>query len=110
MTASAVPFLTLRALSTCGAFLAAALAATGAGAQENRCAIYGAGFVGVNGTDTCVRIGGRVRVDAGIVQRRDIFESTGEPTLAPDGLDSLERVSRQLRLQDGARSGMPKTR
>jgi Porin subfamily len=35
----------------------------GAGAA-NSCAAYGAGFIKVEGTDSCVRIGGTVRVDA----------------------------------------------
>jgi hypothetical protein len=30
----------------------------------NSCAAYGAGFVKVEGSDTCVRIGGAVRLDA----------------------------------------------
>ncbi len=32
---------------------------------SNQCAIYGAGFVAVQGTGTCVRIGGRVRIEVG---------------------------------------------
>ncbi len=31
----------------------------------NNCAAYGVGFVKVDGTDTCVKIGGAVRVDVG---------------------------------------------
>lgn len=35
------------------------------GPGANQCAIYGAGFVAVQGTGTCVRIGGRVRLEVG---------------------------------------------
>ena len=31
----------------------------------NSCAAYGAGFVKAEGTDTCVKIGGAVSIDAG---------------------------------------------
>jgi hypothetical protein len=31
----------------------------------NSCAAYGAGFIKVEGTGTCVKIGGAVRIDAG---------------------------------------------
>jgi hypothetical protein len=31
---------------------------------SNACAAYGAGFVKIDGTDTCARIGGAVRLDA----------------------------------------------
>lgn len=34
--------------------------------KRNPCAEYGAGFVQVQGSDTCVRIGGAVGVDVGI--------------------------------------------
>ena len=33
-------------------------------ASGNSCAAYGAGFVKIDGTDTCARIGGAVRLDA----------------------------------------------
>jgi hypothetical protein len=37
----------------------------GAGSSAaNSCAAYGAGFIKVEGTDSCVKIGGTVRVDA----------------------------------------------
>jgi hypothetical protein len=32
---------------------------------DNSCAAYGAGFVKVAGTNTCVKIGGSVSIDAG---------------------------------------------
>ena len=35
-------------------------------ASSNSCAGYGAGFVKLEGTDTCVRIGGSVSVGAGV--------------------------------------------
>lgn len=34
--------------------------------QTNPCALYGAGFVQVQGSTTCVKIGGSVRVDTSI--------------------------------------------
>ena len=35
------------------------------GIAANPCARFGAGFVAVEGSQTCVRIGGAIRVDAG---------------------------------------------
>jgi hypothetical protein len=32
----------------------------------NSCAAFGPGFVKADGTDTCVKIGGAVRIDAGV--------------------------------------------
>jgi hypothetical protein len=34
-------------------------------ATRDSCAAYGAGFVKVEGTDSCVKVGGAVRIDAG---------------------------------------------
>jgi Porin subfamily len=34
------------------------------GASASSCAAYGAGFIKVEGTDSCVKIGGAIRVDA----------------------------------------------
>jgi len=34
-------------------------------AESNPCAIYGAGFVKIEGSSTCVRIGGSITVDVG---------------------------------------------
>jgi hypothetical protein len=31
----------------------------------NACAVYGAGFVKVEGTDTCVKVGGAISIGAG---------------------------------------------
>jgi hypothetical protein len=36
-------------------------------ASSNSCAAYGPGFVRIEGTDTCVQIGGSVSVGAGVV-------------------------------------------
>jgi Porin subfamily len=33
--------------------------------KGNPCAAYGAGYVSVDGTTTCVKVGGSVRVEAG---------------------------------------------
>jgi hypothetical protein len=35
-------------------------------ATSNSCAAYGAGFIKVEGTDTCVQIGGSISVGAGV--------------------------------------------
>lgn len=35
-------------------------------ARSNPCASFGPGFVKVEGTDTCVKLGGAISVDAGI--------------------------------------------
>ena len=40
-------------------------AAKPAPVQGNPCAIYGAGFVRVEGSSTCVKMGGHVTVDVG---------------------------------------------
>lgn len=37
----------------------------------NHCARYGQGYVAVEGTDACVRIGGRLRIDVGRSSRSD---------------------------------------
>ena len=34
-------------------------------ARDNACAEYGAGFVRVEGSGTCVKVGGYMRIDAG---------------------------------------------
>jgi hypothetical protein len=34
-------------------------------ATRDSCAAYGAGFVKVEGTDSCVKVGGAVRIEAG---------------------------------------------
>ncbi len=35
-------------------------------ASSNACAAYGAGFIKVEGTDTCVQVGGSISVGAGV--------------------------------------------
>jgi hypothetical protein len=35
-------------------------------ASSNSCAAYGAGFVKMEGTDTCVQVGGSISVGAGV--------------------------------------------
>ena len=116
MSASALPSIVLRGLAICGAaagggaILTAALGASGAQAQANRCAIYGAGFVAVNGTDTCVRIGGRVRVDGVVAPAQNLYGSS-ELNFAPGANSSLDGAGRaHLRLQNGLSGGMPRTR
>lgn len=113
MSASARTSHHWRGLTTLGLAAGGALilAASGASAQSNRCAIYGSGFVSLNGTDTCVRIGGRVRVDGAIVPSQDVFGSSGNLNAAPGALNGLDGPDRaHLRLQGGAQGGMPRTR
>lgn len=89
----------------------AGVGASGAAAQSNRCAIYGSGFVPLNGTDTCVRIGGRVRVDGAVVPSQNTYGTSGTMNFAPTppaGLDGPDRA--HLRLQGGISGGMPRTR
>lgn len=61
----------VRILPVAGAFIGFAALAGGASAQtraqSNECAIYGSGYVAIQGTGSCVRIGGRVRVEGGAV-------------------------------------------
>jgi hypothetical protein len=38
----------------------------------DRCAAYGPGFVGVEGTETCARIGGHIRVEIGALNSRTL--------------------------------------
>lgn len=97
-------------LAAGGAIVWAAFGAPDAQAQANPCAIYGAGFVPVNGSDTCVRIGGRVRVDGAFVPSQNVYGPAGAANFAPGALDSLEGVDRHLRLPGGPQSGMPRTR
>lgn len=101
-----------RGLAAGGVVLAgAAIGATTASAQSNKCAIYGSGFVAMQGTDTCVRIGGRVRVDAGIVQRGDIFAPTPDFEFAPVGAGAAKSANREhLRVPGPSQNGMPRTR
>lgn len=58
--------------STAGVMLAALIGATSSATAQSRasapgasnsCAIYGSGFVAIQGTGSCVRIGGRLRVE-----------------------------------------------
>jgi hypothetical protein len=98
-------------LAAGGALIMAGMAAGSAAAQSNPCAIYGAGFVPLNGSDTCVRIGGRVRVDGAVSPSQDTYTSSGTLNFAPpspNGLDGPDRA--HLRLQGGSGGGMPRTR
>jgi hypothetical protein len=48
-----------------GAALAGEAAKPGTTSGANPCALFGAGFQRAPGTDTCIKVGGAVRVDAG---------------------------------------------
>jgi hypothetical protein len=113
MSASARTSNNWRSLTSLGLAAGGALfmAASSASAQSNRCAIYGSGFVSLNGTDTCVRIGGRVRVDGVIVPSQDVFGSRSNSNSAPGALNGLDGPDRaHMRLQGGSSGGMPRTR
>ncbi|MBX9757424.1 MAG: porin [Beijerinckiaceae bacterium] len=89
----------------------AAFGVSNAHAQSNKCAIYGSGYVAMQGSDTCVRIGGRVRVDAGIVQRGNIYAPTPDFEFAPVAPGAVNSVEREhLRVPGGSQNGMPRTR
>lgn len=116
MNINALSSLARRGLTSCGlvatgVFVSVAFAAGEAHAQANPCAIYGAGFVSVTGTDTCVRIGGRVRVEGAVVPPQNFFGSGGNLDFAPGGASPLDGPDRaHLRLQGGPDAGMPRTR
>ena len=64
------PFFSLRSVTALSACLAACLCPGQSQAQQRstpandgQCAVYGSGFVAVQGTGSCVRIGGRVRLE-----------------------------------------------
>jgi hypothetical protein len=115
MSASDVATFALRGIATCGmaagsVFLTAAVGAPAARAQSNPCAIYGAGFVPVHGGGSCVRIGGRVRVDVLRDAPHDALQSgaLNFAAPAPSPLDGPDRT--HLRLYVGPQTGMPRTR
>ncbi len=47
------------------------------------CDAYGAGFYTIPGTDTCIKVGGRVRADYAMSGKQDIYSTTGA-TIARD--------------------------
>ncbi len=48
------------------------------------CSAYGAGYFFIPGTDTCLKIGGRVRADYAFVPAKDIYSATGTAAVADD--------------------------
>ena len=54
----------------------------------NFCAAYGAGFVQLQGTNTCVRIGGHVRVDSTLDGSEQFEWGTGSFSAAPGNTQS----------------------
>ncbi len=71
---------------------------------EDRCAAYGPDFTSVEGTQNCVRIGGHVRVDAGV---RNTGEGAGAAPAAMrseeiEGGDSDLGGAEHLRLRQDA--------
>ena len=86
-------------LFVCGAWAGETIRPVGA----DRCAAFGPGFAAVAGSDTCVRIGGRVRVEAG----RGTFDpNTG---WANDGVGSADvpGARHHLRLTETGASADP---
>ncbi|MDB5570614.1 MAG: hypothetical protein JWN93_1797 [Hyphomicrobiales bacterium] len=99
---------------------AAACAAGAASAQDsltvvtqaNPCAIYGSGFTPVQGTTTCARIGGRVRLESDLASGARAVSSpfpfAGEALgFAPEP-DGANRA--HLRAPSAAGSGAPRVR
>jgi hypothetical protein len=101
-----------------GLGLVAATATAWAG--DPRCAIYGPDFVAIEGTSTCVRIGGRVRVEAGSHLTGSPNNGWGNDAMRPAGMRSdtvspgasepMEGFARRLRLPNGMESLDPYAR
>ena len=74
-------------LASAGAVVAIAFWQTPAQAQQrtptpggsNQCAIYGDGFVAVQGSSSCVRIGGRVRLELNATNSARAYAPGGLP-------------------------------
>lgn len=80
----------------------------------NPCARYGEGYVQVQGSDACVRIGGRLRIDVGRGLRSDarpaqglLFGEAG-PSLYPDEFEGVNRA--HIRVQGSRLEPSPITR
>ena len=55
----------------------------------NRCSIYGSDFVEIEGTDTCARIGGHIRVEIGVANGlRNGFSRSDSDGTRPAALNS----------------------
>ena len=63
------------------------------------CAIYGPGFAAVAGSDTCIRIGGRVRVEAGN-GRTSLNTGWADNGYVPAAADDIPAQRQRLRLND----------
>lgn len=97
-------------LAAAGLLLEASLT-SGVQAQSNPCAIYGDGFVPLHGGGTCVRIGGRVRVDGATAPARDTFGPGESLNFAPQASPGIESGDRgHLRAPGAPYYGMPRTR
>ncbi len=108
-------------LAAAGALVCAGLIADAASAQQrqpsprdSQCAIYGSDFVAVQGTSSCVRIGGRVRLEVSTSRMGNAYaptQSAPAPFAMPGGAlagpppatagDGLNRA--HLRLESGSR-------
>ncbi len=87
-------------METCGAANADDLPGGQAGRGKiNPCASYGADFTAVEGSDTCVRIGGRVRVEFGTRGASSAPDNGWATGAAPAALrDEPEQTRSRLRL------------
>ncbi|MBX9739886.1 MAG: porin [Beijerinckiaceae bacterium] len=76
----------------------------------NRCARYGEGYVAVEGSDACVRIGGRLRIDIGGSARSGVAPMSGYSfgDNLPGESDGLSRA--HIRLPSSRQDGDPITR
>ncbi len=53
------------------------------------CSAYGAGFFFIPGTDTCLKIGGRVRADYAYVTAKDVVNAAGAVTTSKKAVNTL---------------------
>lgn len=93
--------LDIRFLPLAGVIVGLALLPEAAAAQtrtqSNECAIYGSGYVAIQGTGSCVRIGGRVRVEGGAAFGGRSNNAGGALGFAGDGMrDGPSRAHMRL--------------
>ena len=98
------------ALPAAGALVALCLCPVQAQTQQksagaaNPCAVYGSGFVAVQGTGSCVRIGGRVRLELNMGSVGHAYAPGGpntSPAAAPFGAQTGGINRAQVRLDGG---------
>lgn len=112
--------LTSASLGRCAALAAASVLCSAGAAlaqspvRDNPCAIYGSGYVAVQGTDGCARIGGRVRLGSGAPGGHggDGFAAPLAAAGLPPGrvADGARRVHLRLQQKPGNAFDAPRTR